>query len=507
MVSRALDVLEAAHTPPRAISTTFWVVVLLVLCIGLRLLTLGSYPLSDNTEARYAEIARIMMSGGDWINLHLPGDVVFWGKPPLSTWFSALGQLALGANEWGARLPMLVLAMMVTLIVWRWLRDSSSREAILGVAVLWGSAVFFVSAGAVMTDMALTFAVTLSIGGFWWAISGTTLTRVRLGALGLFVGLALGLLAKGPVALVLSLFPVGVHALSCRGAFRDVRSLPWIKGGLLFLGIAGPWYALAELRSPGFLEYFLVGEHWSRFTQPGWTGDLYGTAHEQTRGIVWAYLAVGFLPWSLLLPWLLIGRRRPARRVAADTRSERSPDTALLVAWALTPALLFSASRNILWTYVLPAAPALAILAGRWLARDPRQRVVHGLVATGLVILTGAAAALLSSQGSMGAIRSASGVLLPLLSGGHKASEVTFLNALPYSASFYTGGKAHDVIKDEELDLWLRRDPKLGPRHEHEFLVTTEKSWRSLSEGRRSQLHVLFDADGYVLLVRAGPAG
>ena len=328
MVSPALDVLEAAHTPPRAISTTFWVVVLLVLCIGLRLLTLGSYPLSDNTEARYAEIARIMMSGGDWINLHLPGDVVFWGKPPLSTWFSALGQLALGANEWGARLPMLVLAMMVTLIVWRWLRDSSSREAILGVAVLWGSAVFFVSAGAVMTDMALTVAVTLSIGGFWWAISGTNLTRVRLGALGFFVGLALGLLAKGPVALVLSLFPVGVHALSCRGAFRDVRSLPWIKGGLLFLGIAGPWYALAELRSPGFLEYFLVGEHWSRITQPGWTGDLYGTAHEQARGIVWAYLAVGFLPWSLLLPWLLIGRRRAARRVAADTRSERSPDTA-----------------------------------------------------------------------------------------------------------------------------------------------------------------------------------
>ncbi|WP_431289418.1 ArnT family glycosyltransferase [Roseateles chitinivorans] len=229
-MSRALDVREVAHTPPRAISTTFWVVVLLALCIGLRTLTLGTYPLSDNTEARYAEIARIMMSGGDWINLHLPGDVVFWGKPPLSTWFSATGQLALGANEWGARLPMLVLAMMVTLIVWRWLRDSSAREAILGVAVLWGSAVFFVSAGAVMTDMALTVAVTLSIGGFWWAISGTNLTRVRVGALAFFVGLALGLLAKGPVALVLSLVPVAVHGLSCRGAFRDVIVLPWFKG-------------------------------------------------------------------------------------------------------------------------------------------------------------------------------------------------------------------------------------------------------------------------------------
>ncbi|MDL2339624.1 MAG: hypothetical protein QFE16_17460, partial [Pseudomonadota bacterium] len=61
----------------------------LVWALGLtalmRLMTLGLYPLTDTTEARYAEIARKMVELGDWITPWYDYGVPFWAKPPLST--------------------------------------------------------------------------------------------------------------------------------------------------------------------------------------------------------------------------------------------------------------------------------------------------------------------------------------------------------------------------------------------------------------------------------------
>jgi 4-amino-4-deoxy-L-arabinose transferase-like glycosyltransferase len=62
------------------------------------------------------------------------------------------------------------------------------------------------------------------------------------------------------------------------------QRLPWLKGSLLTLAIAAPWYVMAEIRTPGFWEYFFIGEHWNRFTVTGWAGDKYGTAHATQRG-------------------------------------------------------------------------------------------------------------------------------------------------------------------------------------------------------------------------------
>ena len=55
-----------------------------------RLLTLGLYPLTDTTEARYAEVARKMVELNDWITPWYDYGVPFWAKPPLSTWLTAI---------------------------------------------------------------------------------------------------------------------------------------------------------------------------------------------------------------------------------------------------------------------------------------------------------------------------------------------------------------------------------------------------------------------------------
>ena len=61
-------------------SRVLWI--LLILIILARLLSLASYPLMDTTEARYGEMARLMVETGNWLTPQIDYDVPFWGKPP-----------------------------------------------------------------------------------------------------------------------------------------------------------------------------------------------------------------------------------------------------------------------------------------------------------------------------------------------------------------------------------------------------------------------------------------
>ena len=285
---------------------------LLVAIVALRLATLGAYPLLDPTESRYAEIARKMLETGDWLVPQVDYGVPFWGKPPLSTWLSAIAMAVFGVNEFAARLPSFLLMSGCGILVYRLAALRAGADAALwALTAFAATGLVFISAGAVMTDPALAFATTLSMAGFWIAVDGHESMR-RTAGYAFFLGLAAGLLAKGPVAVVLTMLPVGAWTL-WTGQWRVVWTrLPWLAGTLLTVALAVPWYWAAERASPGFLDYFLVGEHWKRFVESGWKGDLYGQAHARPRGTI----------------WLSVGRRGPALVTAggglACTRARHS---------------------------------------------------------------------------------------------------------------------------------------------------------------------------------------
>ena len=71
----------------------------------MRLLLNAILPLMDKTEARYAEIARIMYETNNWITPQIDYGVPFWAKPPLNTWLSALSMKVFGVNEFAVRFP------------------------------------------------------------------------------------------------------------------------------------------------------------------------------------------------------------------------------------------------------------------------------------------------------------------------------------------------------------------------------------------------------------------
>lgn len=447
---------------------------LLALAVGvaaaLRLLTLGLYPVFDTTESRYAEIARKMVELGDWVTPWFDYGVPFWGKPPLSTWLTAGSMQMFGVNEWAARLPHFLCAVAVGWLIWDWLRPHSLRLAQLALALLSGSILYFVSAGAVMTDMALLMSVVIAMRGFWLGLHGTEAVSRRERWL-LFVGLGLGLLAKGPIALVLAGGPMVVWAAATRNVGVAVQRLPWLRGSLLMFAIAIPWYALAERHTPGFLNYFLVGEHWNRFTQSGWAGDRYGSAHAAVRGTIWLFALAACLPWSVLLPFLAIGRKRPAA----------PPGTGegfawYLAAWALMPCVFFTASGNIIWTYVLPGLPAAAMLGALWLVRDGRVQRVDLLVSAGTLLTSLLVTAVMVFQPSMGGRPSAKGVVAAFEARRLPADNIVFVGAHQYSAAFYTAGKARILGSENELAALVRSPAGTGT-----FLALQGDQWKRLS--------------------------
>src|SRR6185369_2202043 len=142
-----------------------------------------------------------------------------------------------------------------------------------------------------------------------------------------------------------------------------------------------PWYWAAERATPGFLDYFLVGEHWKRLVEPGWRGDLYGAAHARPRGMIWLYWIAAALPWSAVaLGWLARGvsrRRADVKSLVTDTWR------LYLLLWTVAPMVFFTVSGNILATYVLPGLPAFALLLGDlWIAREGDQRPLRSPVRT-----------------------------------------------------------------------------------------------------------------------------
>ena len=477
-----------------------WAIAALVLA---RLISLGFYPLMDTTEARYGDIARRMVERSDWITPWFTDTEPFWGKPPLSFWASALGFKVFGLNEFGARLPHLLMAALVAALSWMHAAQRSSRAGWHVVAILSSSLLFTVASGAVMTDMALTLGTTLVMVGFWAAMQQQPSRQGRWHAL-VVIGLSVGLLAKGPLALVLCGFPIAAWLLWQRRVLESFQRLGWLRIGLWTLLLSLPWYALAELKTPGFLNYFLVGEHWHRFMTPLWTGDRYGAAHALPRGGVWLLLLGACLPWPFVLaPWAWIrARARSTNNVdAAQTSSAAGTpkaQTMYLLMWGLWPCVFFTFSGNVIWTYVLPGLPALALLAGQWMSSQSgkgTERLLTGIL--WFWTLTLVVCVVLANGQDYRDRRSVKALMADYTATVQKGESLYYLYEIPFSGSFYSDGQAKGPIDIPQLLALPASQPVL--------VVMPEEQLATLPESLKSRVTIISNRGGRLLL-RVKPA-
>lgn len=424
--------------------------VLLFLLI-VRLILAGIAPVTDTTEARYADMARMMVETGDWITPQIDYGVPFWGKPPLHTWLSAAGIVLFGPVAsflnvpeplaLAARLPILGTALAMIWLLYGWVADLRHREtALISAIVLGSSALFFGASAFVMTDMPLALGVVLAMVGFHRGVGGVADVADRRWGLAFFGGLAIGLLAKGPVAVVLVAIPLFVWLL-IGNRWRILGRLPWLNGMMLLAVTVLPWYVAAEIKTPGFLRYFFVGEHFQRFLVPNWQGDLYGTGHERAKGMIWLYGLGAFLPWLLFVPVLLWRVRR------LDGGGLYS----YLALFTISPMILFTPAANILSAYVLPGMPAAAaLLAIGW--RDlnaPGGRLVKAAGLIAATILPAFALGVFLTQDLRSLpFRTAQGAVRTLSEMAPEA-RIWSLGGRIYSAEFYAVGRVRAISPDD----------------------------------------------------------
>ncbi|MDO9037315.1 MAG: phospholipid carrier-dependent glycosyltransferase, partial [Lutibacter sp.] len=288
-------------------NTSFYLLISVIVIALFRLVLTATIPLLDKTESRYGEIARIMYETKNWVVLQIDYGIPFWAKPPLSTWLSALSFETFGVSEFAVRFPSFLLAIILLVVLGK-LAKKEGVSFYLPAFILLTMPEFLIHTGVVSTDSALAFSIALIMISFWKAMQHE---KYSLWNYLFFIGLGLGFLAKGPIILVLTVPPIFLWILLQKVPLKTIYlKLPWFTGILVTAVISIPWYILAENRSPGFLNYFIVGEHFNRFLVPGWQGDLYGSGHSQPLGMIWVFLLAFAFPWIQIVLYKIWKERK-----------------------------------------------------------------------------------------------------------------------------------------------------------------------------------------------------
>ncbi|MFA5298344.1 MAG: glycosyltransferase family 39 protein [Lutibacter sp.] len=424
-------------------NTSFYLLISVVVIAIFRLILTAAIPLLDKTESRYGEIARIMYETKEWVVLQIDYGIPFWAKPPLSTWLSALSFETFGVSEMAARFPSFLLAMVLLIVLGK-LAKKEGISFYLPAFILLTMPEFLIHAGVVSTDSTLAFCIALIMLSFWKAMQNE---KTSFWNYLFFIGLGLGFLAKGPIILVLTVPPIFLWILLQKISIKTLfLKLPWFTGLLITLVISIPWYVLAEQRSPGFLNYFIIGEHIKRFLVPGWKGDLYGSGHSQPLGMIWVFLLAFAFPWVQIVFYKIWKERKT---IFKDSY------VSYLVFWLFWTPLFFTISKNILHTYILPVTIPIALLMVHWWKNYEKKNttLVVGSVFPAVAILLFFGAFL---TGKLDFYMNSDKYLIENQHIDFNKNEALFYwKEKSYSGQFYSGGKAKTIADTEEMDSIL----------------------------------------------------
>ena len=321
--------------------------------------------LMDDVDSVQASISRTMLRTGDWVTPHLDG-IKYFEKPPLKYWMIAIFFKLFGDSAFVARLPMVLLTVLLCWLTARmgeW--AFNRRTGLLAGMMLATSIGLFLFTRVLISDVALTFTIALAMWSFLRALDPQE-RHPRRWALVFGASVGTGLLFKGLIAAV---FPLAsgflylcfTHQLAERETWR--RLMP-LRSALLGLAIAAPWHVLATFDNPpyffvsmksgpgvyhGFFWLYFFNEHILRFLNKRYPRD-YNTV---PRLLFWSLHLVWFFPWSAYFPgWLKL-------RYRGSDRASRMRLMALCWIGFLMVFFSFSSTQEY---YSMPCYPAFALL-------------------------------------------------------------------------------------------------------------------------------------------------
>jgi 4-amino-4-deoxy-L-arabinose transferase-like glycosyltransferase len=331
--------------------------ILLILSAIVLVYGLGRLPLLGPDEPRYAEVAREMLVSGDFISPRLCG-CLWFEKPVLLYWMTAAGYKVMGVNEFAARFPCAAAASLTVLFLnYAASKVTGARVGFLSAIVLLTSPLFIGFGRAAVTDMPLTWAVTMSL--LLLLLSETNKSRRKLAfwtAAWAMAGVAA--LAKGLIGIMLFVSIGGLAYLLSR-----TTELPKARyvalGTAVCVTAAAVWYGpVIWEHGSAFTTVFFVNHHFKRYL----TNEYH---HPEPIYFYPAVMVLGVIPWPAFLIPAIARFRDSARQPEARLRFLHW----LAWLWLVIPLLFFSLSESKLPGYILPAIPAIAIIIALELKR------------------------------------------------------------------------------------------------------------------------------------------
>jgi 4-amino-4-deoxy-L-arabinose transferase-like glycosyltransferase len=324
--------------------------------------------LMDDVDAVQAQIARNMLTSGDWVTARLDG-VAYMEKAPLIYWMMAVCYKIFGVHDWSARIPVVLSSIGLA-----WLTAAFGMWAFGRLAGFYAGLCMATCVGLFLftriqiPDVMVAAAMALSMWAFLRAIDDDE-PRPKMWAFVFAATLGTSLLLKSLIGVV---FPVAacVIYLAVTRQFGLWRRLRPFSGLLIILAIALPWHILATLRNPpyfdltlhsepgeyhGFLWFFVMNEQVLRFLNLRYPRD-YNTV---PRVWFWLFHLVWLFPWSVYFPAVAKLSFKPDDR-AGKTRL-------LALCWTGFVLVFFTFSTTQEY-YSMPCYPALALLLGSAMA-------------------------------------------------------------------------------------------------------------------------------------------
>ena len=406
-------------------STTAKYAILFFSCVLFHILGTWTLPLIDRDEPRFAEASREMLEQGNYIVPYFNNQLRL-DKPPLTYWAQVSSYHIFGENDFAARFPSAIAASLTALAIFGWGRRIGREKVGWWAAIIFTlSLQTFVHAKAAVADMWLVLFVTLAhCAGyelFQFATSNSDKSRAGAQRSTLnegkvdqtsdikhrtslcwwifYLSLALGFLAKGPIAwtplLTVAAVIIYTRDWQILGCFKFAR-------GILFtLIVVALWGIPALIQTHG--EFFSVGI--GRHV----IGRSFATMEGHGAGSLGAYLLllpfyfvtvfISFFPWSIKLPWLVrkLWRERNAR-FAGGSYGETRYRGKLIDLYLLTGIaivfIIFTFVSTKLPHYTLPAFPLLALLLARhWqpATAEGGRSLFAGIATTAACVLIGIA--------------------------------------------------------------------------------------------------------------------
>ncbi len=332
---------------------------LIALCIISYFFNLGKNPIYILDEAKNAQCAREMLQRHDWIvptfNQQLRTD-----KPPLHYFFMAAAYQIFGITAFSARIFSAVCGLLILLATYRFTLLYTNRStAFLSGLVLLSSWQFNFEMRLSVPDPYLILIVTSSLYSFF--IFYTSGFKRQKYLFGMYALLGLGILSKGPVAVILPMIAITVFLIiQKRFTFKTIRACKILYGIPLILLIALPWYILVQLHTHGAWTHgFFIKNNINRYLR-------IRENHGGFPPLTLLYVLAGTMPVSFFL-WPVIKAVRDSFQFNVLIQF-----TAVVT---LSIIAFFTLSKTQLPNYPLPAYPFISIIAACYFNQLMQKRV------------------------------------------------------------------------------------------------------------------------------------